>query len=47
MDIKQFVEQRVRRMALIIGLTSKKIVKKEVRKIKKDLNKELLNRFKK
>lgn len=47
MKLEKFIHDRVQRIALMIESSSKKIVKKEIKKIKRDLKKELLNKLKK
>ena len=37
MNLNQILEQRIKKIALMIGITSKKIIRKEFKKIQKDL----------
>ncbi len=46
MNLKKFVGERIQGMMLKIETSTHKLVKKELKKMKKDLNKELLNYFK-
>jgi len=47
MKLEKFIEQRVQRIMSMVEHSSIKIVKKEIKKIKRDLRKELLNKLKK
>ena len=47
MKLEKFIEQRVQRIMSMVEHSSIKIVKKEIKKIKRDLKKELLNKLKK
>ena len=46
MKLEQFIHDRVQKIAFMIEISAKKIVKKEINRIKKDLKKELLNKLK-
>ena len=43
----KFIEDRMKRIASMVAATTRKIIKKELRKAKRDLKKELLNKLKK
>ena len=47
MKLEKFIEQRVQRIMSMVEHSSIKIVKKEIKKIKRDLKKELINKLKK
>ncbi len=46
MKLEQFIQNRIQRIAFMIESSSKKIIKKEIKKIKRDLKKGLLNKLK-
>jgi len=47
MTLDKIIEQRIQRIMSIVEHSTIKIVKKEMKKIKKDLKKEVLNKLKK
>ena len=47
MKIEQIIQDRMQRTMMMVEATTRKIIKKEFNKIKKDLKKELLNKLKK
>jgi len=47
MKLEQFIEQRMQRIAFIIEKTTLKILKKEMKKIKRDLKRGLFNKIRK
>jgi len=47
MKIEQIIQNRIQRIMSIVEHSTIKIVKKEMKKIKRDLKKEVLNKLKK
>ena len=47
MKLKEFIDERVQRIVSIVENSTIKIVKKEMRKLKRDLQKEMLTKLKK
>jgi len=47
MKFEKFIEDRMKRIMSIVENSTIKIVKKEIKKLKRDLKKELLNKLKK
>lgn len=47
MKLEKFIQNRMQRIMLIVEHSTIKIVKKEIKKLKRDLKKELLNKLKK
>jgi len=47
MEIEKILEERMQRIMSIVEYSTIKIVKKEMKKIKRDLKKEVLNKLKK
>ena len=47
MTLDKIIEQRIQRIMSIVEHSTIKIVKKEMKKIKRDLKKEVLNKLKK
>ncbi len=46
MKLEQFIQNRIQRITFMIESSSKKIIKKEINKLKRDLKKGLLNKLK-
>lgn len=44
MEINNFLEQRIKKVSLMVGATAKKIVRKEFKKMKRDLIKGMLKK---